>query len=278
MARVWVVAVVPIAWQYILSKYRSEVNFISDQVEDSCSRALLAVEAARKHTIEASGYERAALEVAVAARRDARLAQVLRITDYFDVATDSWSALGQITAPVESTARCARKVLEEAEACRDVELDDNDDEEGGAEGKDDSLAAMFLESAKAAVDTVEKMEAHAREAQAKVTESRNAQQRDTTSRRTEIENSRAVVVTAKNLMNLVANLSATLSEAEKGYKKTKWFSAQARTAALEGNFDTAASRVGDAEREANKTVDAEQTLSSAKNAARSILRELHLGE
>ncbi|KAK3943534.1 hypothetical protein QBC46DRAFT_419926 [Diplogelasinospora grovesii] len=268
-ARSWAYAtiILIIAWQYLLHKYTEGVHNVTKKVNNSCYRATVVASNASQHVQRAAEYEAQVLAILATARRDLRRTQSsLKVTDYFDVATESWSALGRITAPLETATKAARKVLEEAENRQDNELDEPN--EDGGEG---SLATRLYESAKAAVEAAEEMWEHARDAQ-------DALKRVTDGRAAESGNYQAVATAAREFRVALGSVSADQFIVNEGAERVKWLAGQAKTLAEGGDFKAANSMAAEAEKEAVGTLNAEKQLVAAVEAAREVLWRLHLGE
>ncbi|KAF2834147.1 hypothetical protein M501DRAFT_1035529 [Patellaria atrata CBS 101060] len=269
MLRIWSIAVLPVAWQYILFRYREGARNITKKAEEYCYRAALAAQSASKHMEEANEFEKQALAIASTARRDSRLMDSLKAIDFFDVAATSWSSLGQITQPLESARQAAKKMVEEAEACQDADL--NEDDNGS------STADMLTVAAQSALNISEQIVNHAREAQAQVQRSQDATKLYLKGRSDEVLNAQNVTKNVRDLVTLVHSMPADAAVVAHGYEKVKWIADQAKLFAEGGDFAAASAQVADAGKEARKTVDAEARLLSAKQRVREALWKTHLG-
>jgi hypothetical protein len=147
------------------------------------------------------------------ARRNSRLTETLRITDFFDVAQGSWSALGKITAPLEDARKQAEKMLGEAEACQDVDPNESDD--------GSSTTDMLNVAAKAAHEAFLKMENHARGAQAKVDKSDNAVKQHNKARSDEAQNAQKITMVVNGLRTLVKGMDTDAAAVATAYEKVK---------------------------------------------------------
>jgi hypothetical protein len=270
MSRVWLMGAVPVVWQYTLQQYREAVREITDKVDDACSRATIAANNAHEHAMTAARYEAQALDIAAVALRDERLAQYIKVTDFFDRSTQAWAELGSITDAAEAASAAAKTALGDARRVRDSEPP-------GGDRRAAALAVALFEKAKIAQGSAEKAEETARYTQAKVTESQTARNQDGASRRKESENARLAVSAAENLTARIANTSAVAFGAAAGAEKVRWFAGQAKAAAVQGlnSADSWAVKANDA---VGKVIEAEREVAAAKEDARKILFNLQLGK
>jgi hypothetical protein len=89
----WLVSVVAITWQYTLQHFREEVRAAMDVVNDIHARAIIAATSARDDVEAALRYEKDTLQNSSEAIRDARLADGIKASDFFDAATGAWAAI-----------------------------------------------------------------------------------------------------------------------------------------------------------------------------------------
>jgi hypothetical protein len=260
----------PVGWQYILQNYRGNVRDIRDKVDYARSRATVAANSAREYAKEAREYEKQALEVVAVTRRDAMLAQSVKITDFFDRAVESWAALGRITAPAKDATNAARAVEDDARTVTECEPPDD-------QGRAGDLANILLEKAEIAVASAQDAENKAKFAQATIAESQNAQRQVADARRQALANAENAAKAAKSLKDRIAETSGTLFMASEGAEKVRRLADQATAAAVEGNKKTALSLAAAAGSAADEVVKAKEKLSSAKEGAHNILLELLLG-
>ena len=261
----------PVGWQYVLQKYQENVRDIRDEVEYARSRAMVAANSAREYAKEAAEYEKQVLEVVAVTRRDAMLAQSVKITDFFDRAVESWAALGRITAPAKEVTNAARAAEDDARTVTECEPPHD-------QGRAEYLANILLEKATIAVASALDAENRAKFAQATITESQNAQRQVADARRQALANAENAAKAAKALKDRIAETSATLFKASEGVEEVRRLADQAMAAAVEGNKKTALSLAADAESAADEVVNAKEKLSSAKEGAHNILLELLLGK
>lgn len=274
-SRVILMGVVPVAWHYMLYQYRDAVREITDKVNNASSRATLAATIAHEHTRATIEYEKQALDFVAVARRDGRQLQSLMITDFFDIASESWAALGRITAPAAETSAAARAVMEHARNVMDSDAPDDDDDDGDTQTG--FLARMLLDKATAALASAEDAEWKAKYAQASIKDSRDARSQDATGRQKQLDHEKNVVSIARTLIDRVAYASTTLIFAADAAQKVHRLADQATAAAIAGNMEAATTSATEAVKAADEGAKAERQLFSAKEDARKLLVKLQLG-
>jgi hypothetical protein len=259
----------PVGWQYVLKNYRESVRDIKERVENARSRATLAADCAGEYAKEAGEYEKQILEVVAVTRRDAMLAQSVKITDFFDRAVDSWAALGRITAPAQDATKAAQKVESDARTVSESEPPDD-------RGRAGYLAEILLEKAVIAVASAENAENKARFAQATITESQDAQRQVANARTQALANAENAVNLARTLKDRIAGTPAMLFTASEGAEKVKILADQAMVAVVEGDKKAALSLAVAAGTAADEVVKEKEKISLAKADAHNILLKLLL--
>ena len=116
MSPYWMMCSLPVGWQYVLQNYRENVQDIRNKVDTAQAVATVAANSAREYAKEAAEYEKQTMEVVVVRRRDAMLAESVKLTDFFDRAAESWAALGRIAAAANDATDAAREAEEYAKA------------------------------------------------------------------------------------------------------------------------------------------------------------------
>jgi hypothetical protein len=251
----------PVGWQYVLRNYRECVQDIRNKVDTARSVATVAANSAQEYAKEAAEYEKQTMEVVVVRRRDAMLAESVKITDFFDGAAESWAALGRITAAASVATDAAREAEEDARALQDS-------------GRAGTRAHESLRKAVAVVTAAQDAESKAEFAQARVSESQTAQQQVAAARQKALANANKAVSAAKFLKERMARSSATLYKAVDGAENVRRLADQAMAVAVDGDRKTASSLAEDAGRVAEVVVKAMEELFSAKEGAHDIFFEL----
>ena len=241
----------PVGWKYVLQNYLENVQDTRKKVDAARSLAAVAADSAREYAKEAAEYEKQTMEVAAVRRRDAILAESVKVTDFFDRAAASWASLGRITAAASEVANAARLAEEDA---------------GEVPGSDRAGTRAYeaLQKARSAVASAEDAESKARYAQTTISESYDAQQQDAATRRQVLENADKAAEAAKALKDRMANSSETLFKAVDGVEKVRRLADQAMAAAVEGDKKTASSLAADAGSAAEVVVKAKEELFSVK--------------
>ncbi|KAN0102504.1 hypothetical protein V8E52_011876 [Russula decolorans] len=257
----WMMCALPVGWQYVLQNYRANVQDTRNKVDTARSLATVAANSAREYAKEAAEYEKQAMEVVAVRRRDARLAESVKVTDFFDRAAVSWAALGSITAAVSDVANAARLAEEDA---------------GEVQGSDRAGTHAYesLQKARSAVANAEDAESKAKYAQTTVRESYDAQQQDAAARQQALANADKAVEAAKDIKDRMAKSPEILSTAVDGAENVRRLADQAMAAAVEGDKKTASSLAADAGRAAEEVVKAKEELFSAKEDTHKIFFEL----
>ena len=241
----------PVGWQYVLQNYWKNIQDTKEKVDNARSLATVAADSAREYAKEAAEYEKQTMEVAAVRRRDAILAESVKITDFFDRAAESWAALGRVTAAASDVANAARLAEEDA---------------GDVQGSDRAGTRAYesLQKAKSAVANAEDAESKARYAQTTISESYEAQRQDAATRRQVLENADKAAEAANALKDRMENSSETLFTAVDGVEKVRRLADQAMAAAVEGDKMTASSLAADAGRAAEVVKEAKEKLFSVK--------------
>jgi hypothetical protein len=239
---VWIVVLLLAAWQYVLYKYHKAGRDVTEKVKESCYHAKVAVERSREHTIAAFEYEKQALNMVDAARRDARLAQSVRITDFFDTDAVAWSSLERITDPVRIMTEKAKDVKEHAEDVVEAEFGaDDDDDEGGDDGDGDrSVGNVLVESAVEAVAACGSVKQQMEHAQATITQSGDAKAQVAKVRDVKVQYAKSAEETLLELAKHIKDMSDDLSIAIKSFERVNWFADQAKALATQGELALAA--------------------------------------
>ena len=107
----WFIAASLLAWHYILRHHREAVRNLAIDVDESCFQTKIALDRALNAVSMAEEYEKQALATAENARRDFRLAQSVKATDFFDQSNATWAVMDQIGAPLDAMTKEAENVL-----------------------------------------------------------------------------------------------------------------------------------------------------------------------
>lgn len=254
-SRYWTMCALPVGWQYVLQNYRENVQEIRNKVDDARSRATVAASSAQEYAKEAAEYEKQAMEVIAVKRRDAVVAESVRITDFFDTAARSWAAWGRIVDAANNASNAATETRAQAEAYR------------GTHASDLPQKARDVETA------AQNAEQKAEITQATVSESVTAREHADAARDQALENGRRAAEAADSLKDRRADPSATF-RAVGGAENVKRFAEQAMAAVVEGDKKTALSLAEKANDAAEEVVKAKDELFLAKERVREIFFEL----
>jgi hypothetical protein len=267
MSPYWMMCALPVGWQYVLQSYRENVQYVRNKVDTARAVATVAANTAREYAKEAAEYEKQTMEVVVVRRRDAMLAESIKITDFFDRATESRGAFAGITDAAKAATvatRAAKEAAKEADAAvKEAEKRTGAGADSGRKAADESL-----KKATAAYTAAQDAEKKAEFAQARVSECQNAQKQTTDARQKALDNSNDAVKAAKLLKDLMANSSATLFTAVDGAENVRRLADQAMAEAVEGDKKAASSLVAEASGVVEKVEKAKEELLSAKKDAR----------
>lgn len=265
-ARVWLLALVPLGWQYIRERHREAVEAIAAEADDSCARASEAAATAREDAEAAEEDARQAREIAATAARDGRMAMSLRATDFFDQSSQAWVPLQKVVEAARSATEEARNATFSAEELEDMAGgDDDEDSEGESEG------AMYATSAverKVAIiqrklgellNATEKAESVAENAQSRTMDCAEAQRRVDVMRSAEQEN-------AKNAVSASEKASAAAIEATAAARLAQEQAHRARRCATVAKAEV---RDGDVDKAKSSVVMSTEAVEAARNHTRS---------
>jgi hypothetical protein len=288
-SRYWMICAFPVSWQYVLQQYWENVQDIRNKVDVAQSLATVAANSAREHVKEAAEYEKQVMEVVVVRRRDAMLAESVKITDFFDRATVSWAALGKTAAAAIDTTIAAKKVEKYATAAAAAAgvagavaaVAAASAGAGAAAGAavvlgtaEVAAAAALYESAKSAVTAAEDAEKEAKSAQITVSQSQTARQQVAVARQKALDNAKKAAEAADSLKDRMEKSSDTLFKAVDQAENARRFADQAIAAAVEGDKTTALSLAENAGSAAAEVVKAMEELLSAKKDAHKVWFDL----
>ncbi|KAF4458486.1 hypothetical protein FALBO_14779 [Fusarium albosuccineum] len=257
-------------WIYIYYAYQEQLRTISDQVSQETSRAKVAATATRGYGSAARQYEEQMLTAAAAARRDAVLANTVRITDYFDCAARAWSALGEVTAPAEDVIVKARRVVDAAIACEEAEKPD--DKKKG-DNQTERLARYLRQSAETAHDRAREALALLRAAQSTVRGSENATRQDAVARRNAEYSAEHAAGIAKALSEKITGLPDAELAAAKGAEEVARLAEQATAAAVSGEMKSAKELTEAAKTAADGVETSAQSVREGQDAAQKCLQQ-----
>ena len=244
----------PVGWQYVLQSYRENVQGITNKVDTARSSATVAANSAREYAKDAAEYEKQTMEVVAVKRRDAMLAESVKITDFFDKAAGSWAALGRITDAANDATNAARKAEEAAKAV-------------SGSGTDGTHAHTAHKKAVAAVKATQDAESEAEFAQARVSESQKAKDQDAEARKQASDNAKKAAEAAESLKDRMEKSSAALLKAVKGAEEVRGLAEQAIAVAVEGDKNAALSLAEKASKAAGQVGTEMEELRKLKEGA-----------
>jgi hypothetical protein len=250
-SRFWTMCALPVGWQYVLQNYRENVQDIRDKVDEARSHATVAANSAQEYAKEAAEYEKQAMEVIAVKRRDAAVANSVRITDFFDTAAKSWAAWGKIVDAANNASDAATNTRVQAEGY------------GGTYQSD------LLQKAKNVEAAAQVAEQKAETTQATVSESKTAREHADAARDQALKNGEEAAKAADLLKDHRTDPSATF-RAVNAAEDVRRFADQAMAAAVEGDKKTALSFAEKAKDAAAAAVEAKDKLYSEKERVRAI--------
>lgn len=284
------------AWFYVYQEYRKKLQDVVRQSAESTSRAALAADYAREYANSARQYERQMLEVLAATRRDVLLANSVKLTDFFDVAVESWAALERVTNPFSEVTKKVEEIIDAAYEVEDLEKptrggnkeedyddegdddtekpsdddDDDDDEEGDDNGLSE-LAEELVDTAKGAIKAVKQVDSKLRIARRAVLTSREAKNQTTKARNQAVTNAKGATSTTDNLLREVAGILENCFNASQGAENARGYAEKAVAAATLGEMQDAANLAASAKSAADNVVKIKDALKTTRDKARECL-------
>ncbi|KAI8649363.1 hypothetical protein NCS56_01484400 [Fusarium sp. Ph1] len=257
-------------WVYIYYAYQEQLRTISNQVTQEISRAKVSAAAAQQYGVSARQYEQEMLTAAASARRDAVLANTVRLSDFFDVASRAWSALGETTAPAEDAIIKAHRLVDAASACEEAEKPDGQKK---GDAQTERLARYLRQTAESAQERAREAVALLRAAQSAVRASENATRQDAVARRNAEYSAEHAAGTAKTISEKIAGLPDPELAAAKGAEDVTRLGEQANAAALNGELKTARELVESAKTAADGVETSTQTVRDGLESVQKSLQQ-----
>ncbi|EGX50738.1 hypothetical protein AOL_s00054g824 [Orbilia oligospora ATCC 24927] len=262
--------VISLAWIKTYHDYCKELRVIAGKATEEVSRATLAESAGREYASAAEQYRKQVIEITAVRRRDALLANSVRITDYFDCTAKAWAALDEVVRPAKRVVKRAKELVKVSEEAGNSE----DSEQGG--GKFEDAALILGEVASDALTKAKEIEKQLSDAQQTVRWSTAAVEQDKTARESAKANADRAVSAVQNLDNKMTHLTSTAFAAAEQVVQVKRFADQALVLATDGDMASARANVGSAKTAADSVVSSKIVLESIRNDARGILQTLVL--
>ncbi|RSL85213.1 hypothetical protein CEP52_016219 [Fusarium oligoseptatum] len=247
-----------------------QLRIISDQVTQETSRAKVSAAAAQQYGVSARQYEQEMLTAAAAARRDAVLANTVRLSDFFDVASRAWSALGETTAPAEDAIIKAHRLVDAASACEEAEKPDGQNK---GDVQTERLARYLRQTAESAQERAREAVALLRAAQSAVRSSENATRQDAVARRNAEYSAEHAAGTAKTISEKISGLPDAELAAAKSAEDVTRLGEQANAAALNGELKTARELVESAKTAADGVETSTQTVRDGLESVQKSLQQ-----
>ncbi|EEU41758.1 uncharacterized protein NECHADRAFT_87802 [Fusarium vanettenii 77-13-4] len=257
-------------WVYIYYAYQEQLRTISNQVTQEISRAKVSAAAAQQYGVSARQYEQEMLTAAAAARRDAVLANTVRLSDFFDVASRAWSALGETTAPAEDAIIKAHRLVDAASACEEAEKPDSQKK---GDAQTERLARYLRQTAESAQERAREAVALLRAAQSAVRASENATRQDAVARRNAEYSAEHAAGTAKTISEKIAGIPDAELAAAKGAEDVARLGEQANAAALNGELKTARELIESAKTAADGVETSTQTVRDGLESVQKSLQQ-----
>ncbi|RMJ02374.1 hypothetical protein CDV36_015358 [Fusarium kuroshium] len=257
-------------WVYIYYAYQEQLRTISDQVTQETSRAKVSAAAAQQYGVSARQYEQEMLTAAASARRDAVLANTVRLSDFFDVASRAWSALGETTAPAEDAIIKAHRLVDAASACEEAEKPDGQNK---GDVQTERLARYLRQTAESAQERAREAVALLRAAQSAVRSSENATRQDAVARRNAEYSAEHAAGTAKTISEKISGLPDAELAAAKGAEDVTRLGEQANAAALNGELKTARELIESAKTAADGVETSTQTVRDGLESVQKSLQQ-----
>ncbi|KAF3207765.1 hypothetical protein TWF106_009398 [Orbilia oligospora] len=262
--------VISLAWIKTYHDYCKELRVIAGKATEEVSRAILAESTGREYASTAEQYRKQVIEIAAVRRRDALLANSVRITDYFDCTAKAWAALDEVVRPAKRVVKKAKELVKVSEEAGNSE----DSEQGG--GKFEDAALILGEVASDALTKAKEIEKQLSDAQQTVRWSTMAVEQDKTARESAKANADRAVSAVQNLDSKMTHLTSTAFAAAEQVVQVKKFADQAIVLATDGDMASARGNVGSAKIAADNVVSSKIVLESIRNDARGILQTLVL--
>lgn len=255
-SREWIIVLAPATWQYIRWHHLEAVQDISTRVETAISQATTAANNAKEDATAATSYERQALDLAAVALRDVRLADALKVTDFYDKSSGAWVALHKVTKAAKEATTAAQETLFSATEYQE--------ESSSGVGQ----ARNLYEKAESAHTSAEEAEEAADTAWARTVDFQEAQKNVEDYRVSERGNAKRVADAAQKV---VASAVAAVTAARKATEKVdavRNLAAVAKDIAVKGNIEEANSRAALAEKAAAEVAGEALTANSYREMAR----------
>ncbi|KAF7558117.1 hypothetical protein G7Z17_g198 [Cylindrodendrum hubeiense] len=219
------------AWVHTYRQYRKQLQTISNQVSENVSDVERAAAATRQYLLIARGYEQQIQQAAASARRDALLANTIRVSDFFDRAATAWVALNKVTQPVQIADQKAQDLIAAA-----MDVEDADKPDGDEDGEMQQLAKYLRETAEETKEKAAEVVAQLEAAQQAVQASKNAATYDSQARSDANSNASIATAAAKKLGARVSDLLTKEFEVLKGADEISRLAEQAVAAATDGKM------------------------------------------
>jgi len=283
VARVWLFVAAVAYWVHAFLRYRDALRSLDNAVNDDLHQAKAAVSSCQMHVRLAAECEAKAMDAVRQGLRDARQAQLAKVTDFFDRAVEAWAAVGRVTQPVQTMKAEAEKVenLAQSIAVRGSVQEDepgdlNEDEDEG-DDNDETIADDLVQDAQDARKACEETLTLLKNAQNTISESQRAQGQASTARQAEERNSKNMVTAVTKLAKGIRGMSEQSSTAVEDFERLQSEVAKAKMLAIQGEFGLANLSADEVKRLREGIVSAEVSLRNASDTAHRGLLALHLG-
>ncbi|KAL7623147.1 hypothetical protein AAE478_006828 [Parahypoxylon ruwenzoriense] len=249
--------------------YTAQVAEITAQSTAAASDATVAASHSQTLVRSARESEKQLLEVVAVTRRDAALAQSIRMTDFFDCTANAWASLGRVTASAKGAANRVDNLTEQVITLEDAEKPD--EEEGG---RTEELVTYLKEETERAAEEAKALVAQLKAAQEIVESSQRAREQDVQGREKVLANAREAAREARVMREALIGLEEGLYTATEGAEKVKGITEKAKVAAVDGEMKKARELVAEAKKAVEGVIEEKKKLGDAVENARKILFEL----
>ncbi|KAH8689719.1 hypothetical protein GQ44DRAFT_780580 [Phaeosphaeriaceae sp. PMI808] len=221
-----------VAWQYTLQHFRKDIRDVMDAANNLCARATIAHTSAKEDVDAAIKYEHDALVTSNQALRDARLAESIKASDFFDAASNAWSAI--------ETAAEAAKSAKDYGASANTAAENARQSYSEYTSTSSTHVNAYANSTRNAVGETENAYIQARAAMNVYTNFQAARKQDTLARNKASEYSRNITSAVKQLTVKTASLQSDLAELAKDVQGVRYMASQAVAKAEQGRLAEAA--------------------------------------
>ncbi|KAH8589006.1 hypothetical protein B0O99DRAFT_637870 [Bisporella sp. PMI_857] len=228
----WFVSALALTWQYTLQHFREDIRDIVDTANNLCARATIAHTSAKEDVDAATRYEHDALVHGNQAFRDARQAEGIKASDFFDAASSAWAAIETATEAIQSANDYSRTASSEAESARRSY--------GGWQNSGSTQVNNYADATSRASANAESAYAQARAARNAYTNFQAARNQDISARERAAKHGQNIKSAIKELTAKTEDLQSDLAELARDVQGVRHKASQAVAKAEQGKLAEAA--------------------------------------